>query len=120
VKALADHDFVLVHIEATDSAGHAGSAAQKVAAIEAIDEQIVGPLLKQLRRRNDLRLMVLPDHPTPVAVRTHTAEPVPFAFCGPGVEPLREDPFDEESAERAGILIDPGHELMDYFLHTGL
>jgi 2,3-bisphosphoglycerate-independent phosphoglycerate mutase len=116
VEALRDHDLVFVHIEAPDEAGHQGNIQAKVDAIEAIDKHIVGPLADALAAMGDHRLLVLPDHPTPIDLRTHVAEPVPFAYAGSGVgEPSRRL-YTEANAAETGLLIDPGYRLMGIFL----
>ena len=85
LEALRRHPFVCVHIEAPDEASHNGDREAKAAALEAIDREIIGPLLAEADRAGDLRLLVCPDHPTPLAKRTHTAKPVPYARWGPGI-----------------------------------
>jgi len=115
VEALDRYELVFVHIEAPDEAGHQGDIQAKVDAIEAIDKHVVGPLLDALEAGGEHRLLVLPDHPTPLEVRTHVAEPVPFAYCGTGVgEPSRRL-FTEANAAETGLLVDPGHRLMGIF-----
>ncbi len=119
VGALDQYDFVAVHVEAPDEAGHMGDAAAKIKAIEEIDEHIVGPLLDKLKTFDAWRILVAPDHPTPVVKRTHSAVPPPFCMVGTGVTPDRSERFTEAQAEESGLLIDPGHELMEYFLKSG-
>ncbi|RZB32529.1 MAG: 2,3-bisphosphoglycerate-independent phosphoglycerate mutase [Desulfobacteraceae bacterium Eth-SRB1] len=81
-QCLDDHELVVVHVEAPDEAGHLGSIDEKIRAIENIDEHIAGKLLDELPVYNDYKLLLLPDHPTPVSIRTHTRDPVPFAlYC---------------------------------------
>ena len=117
VAALADHDIVLVHVEATDEAGHNGDAAAKVRALEAIDREIVGPLLEALSKcGQDWRLMVAPDHETPLDTRSHDREPVPFAVMGKDFEGTRTRSMTEDDARRAGLHVAAGHTLMEYFL----
>ena len=82
--ALETADLVIVHIEAPDEAGHLGNAEEKVLAIERIDEHIVGPLLEALRGHKEWKIMIAPDHPTPVDRRTHTSTPPPFCIAGRG------------------------------------
>jgi len=106
---------VFVHIEAPDEAGHQGDIQAKVDAIEAIDRHIVGPLLDALEARGDYRLLVLPDHPTPIELRTHIAEPVPFAYCGTGVGEPSGRLFTEANAAETGVAVDPGYRLMEVF-----
>ena len=118
VEALKDHDLVLVHVEATDEAGHNGDAHEKVRALENIDREVVGPVLAALEGGvGDWRILVSPDHPTPLDTRTHDGDPVPFAMMGKDLEPLRATgPMTEANAAQAGLYIDVGHELMEYFL----
>ena len=112
-------DFVSVHVEAPDEAGHNGDAAAKVQALEQIDEHVVGPVLQKLRSFDAWRVLCLPDHPTPVGVRTHTSQPVPFCMAGTGVAADRATRFTEAAGAESDLHIDPGHELMEYFLKVG-
>lgn len=115
--ALKEYDLVFVHVEAPDEASHDGDTKKKVEAIEAVDRHIIGPVLGCLEGMGEpFRILVLPDHATPIAVRTHTDVPVPFAMFGAGVESPREVTFSEAAAEGSDLKIDPGHELMGYFL----
>jgi 2,3-bisphosphoglycerate-independent phosphoglycerate mutase len=117
VEALADHDLVLVHVEATDEAGHNGDAREKVRALEAVDREVVGPLLDALAAGGpDWRILVAPDHETPLDLRTHEAEPVPFAVMGKDFEGKRARAMPEADARRAGLHVEMGHTLMEYFL----
>ncbi len=117
VRAIDDYDIVCVHVEATDEAGHNADVAGKVRALEQIDEHIVGPVLKRLKSEgDDWRMMVLPDHPTPCTIRTHTSDPVPFAIAGKQIESLVDEPFTEETAAKSDLQIARGCELMEYFL----
>ncbi len=112
LTALDDHDLVIVHVEAPDEAGHSGEVAAKVEAIERIDELMVSQVAG---RHEDLRLLVMPDHPTPLATRTHVAEPVPFLLWGNGFASNGARAFTESEARATGLLVDPGHELMARF-----
>jgi len=116
VQALDDFDLVVVHIEAPDEAGHNGNADEKIQTIMQIDELVVGPVLKKLKTFPDWKILLLPDHPTPVSIRTHTATPPPFCIAGSGVTSLRQLTFCETNAENCDLHIDPGHELMEFFL----
>nr|QNO49774.1 2,3-bisphosphoglycerate-independent phosphoglycerate mutase [Methanosarcinales archaeon ANME-2c ERB4]QNO50126.1 2,3-bisphosphoglycerate-independent phosphoglycerate mutase [Methanosarcinales archaeon ANME-2c ERB4] len=109
VKALEDHDFVYVHVEAPDEAGHAGDVYAKVQAIEDFDEKVVGRVLD---RCSDCVIMVLPDHPTPIPLRTHTADPVPFAICGKGRGADSVSAFDEKSVAEGSYGLRVGAELI--------
>ncbi len=117
VAALDDCDLVCVHVEAPDEAGHNADTKGKVHAIEQIDEHIVGPLLTRLKAEgDDWRILILPDHPTPCTIRTHTAEPVPFAVAGKRIESVIRGKFTETAAAGGDLHIDRGCELMEYFL----
>jgi len=118
IDALNDHDIVVVHVEATDEAGHNGDAREKIRALEAVDREIVGPLLKALQAIDlPWRILVAPDHETPLAVRTHESRPVPFAMMGDGLESGgRERAMTEAAARKTGMHVAVGHELMEYFL----
>jgi len=116
VEALEEYDLVFVHVEAPDEAGHNGNAAQKKAAIERIDEHVVAPVLEALEKYQSWRILVMPDHPTPVRTGAHSAEPVPFAMAGSGVEGILNMSFSEANAAKSGFHIENGFELMEYFL----
>ena len=116
--ALDDYDLVLVHVEAPDEAGHLGSISEKKLAIERVDEHVVGPILKKLQTLDEWKIMVVPDHPTPIRTRTHTSDPPPFCIAGTGVQPVQSKPFSEENAACGDLQIEPGHELLEYFLRA--
>jgi 2,3-bisphosphoglycerate-independent phosphoglycerate mutase len=118
VAALDTYDLVIVHIEAPDEAGHLGDADAKVQAIERIDEFVVGPLLEKLRTFDEWRILVAPDHPTPVGKRVHTDAPPPFCMAGHRVHAVLKRPFCESAAASSDLTIDLGHELMEYFLRA--
>ena len=110
LAALGEYDLVVVHIEAPDEAGHAGSIDDKVAAIQRVD----GEMAAQLRswRGEPLRVLVMPDHPTPIEVRTHTPDPVPFVLWGQGFSANGGGRLTEPEAEKTGLFIDPGYNIM--------
>jgi 2,3-bisphosphoglycerate-independent phosphoglycerate mutase len=118
LKGLNHLDFVFVHVEAPDEASHEGSVKDKIRAIESFDEKVVGVILRHLDAFDDLRVMVVSDHYTPISKKTHTNEPAPFAWAdkkeltstvsGPG--------FSERNAEESGIFFEKGHDLMPAFL----
>ena len=117
VEALNDHDLVMVHVEAPDEAGHQADAKGKVHAIEQIDLHVVGTLLEHLRGgEENWRIMVLPDHPTPVSVRDHTPDAVPFAVAGTAIKSVVKRVFSEAAAGESDFHVDRGYELMEYFL----
>jgi 2,3-bisphosphoglycerate-independent phosphoglycerate mutase len=118
LAALKDHDIVVVHVEASDEAGHNGDGGEKVKALESIDREIVGPVLEFLESQDQpWRLLVSPDHETPIDLRTHDRQPVPFAMMGERLEPARAaGPMTEAEARKTGMHVPVGHELMEYFL----
>lgn len=116
VKALETNDVVLVHIEAPDEAGHEGNVHEKILAIEQVDSKIIGPLLEAKNIFRDLRILVLPDHYTPIVKRTHTPEPVPFVAYGSGIEKGIGLPYSETNARASGLYIEEGHRLIEHFI----
>lgn len=116
VASLKEKDFVFIHVEATDEAGHNRDIRAKIAAIENFDKFIVGTVLDHFKEREDVRMMVLPDHATPISVGTHTADPVPVAIYGAGVEPDTIMVFSETSAKSSRLIFQSGWQLMDYFI----
>lgn len=116
VKALTEDgfDFAYIHVEAPDEMGHQGSVEKKVKAIENIDEFIVGPLVKELKEKGeDFRLLILPDHPTPIRVRTHTADEVPYLLYDSTAEESHTWNYNEAEAGESGIRVAKGHEMID-------
>lgn len=116
IEAIKKYDIVLVHVEATDEAGHAGKADVKKKALEEIDKHIVGPVMAELRKYKSWRILVMPDHPTPVSTQGHTGEAVPFAMMGDGISSEVHLPLDEKNAAKTGILFNNGYQLMKSFL----
>ncbi len=116
LKALKRKDFVYVHLEATDEAGHKGDAEAKVRAVELIDEGVVAPLAEGLRG-TPWRLLVTADHATPLELRTHSGEPVPYLIYDSGLESGEGRPFTEAEARGTGRVLEEGHKLMREFLH---
>lgn len=114
IKALDDHDIVIVHVEAPDEAGHMGNVEAKIQAIEDFDEKVVGTVLHAAKDYpDDVTILVLPDHPTPVALRTHTSTPVPFAiYSTAGGEPDAAEAFDEESVKKGSFGIVAASDLI--------
>jgi 2,3-bisphosphoglycerate-independent phosphoglycerate mutase len=117
VAALADHDLVCVHVEAPDEASHEGKPAEKVKALEQIDRHIVGPLLEALPNHGDWRILVSPDHRTPLSTRAHSHGPVPFAMAGTGIAAAGQASYDEVVAATGPLNLAKGHELMQKFLN---
>jgi 2,3-bisphosphoglycerate-independent phosphoglycerate mutase len=134
LASLGDHDLVFVHVESPDEAGHAGDAAGKVEAIERVDALMLPQLLEANARESaagrkpaadpaagrgavyGLKVLVLPDHPTPLEIRTHVAEPVPFILWGPGFVPNGAVAYTEKEARATGFAVAPGHRLLPLFL----
>jgi 2,3-bisphosphoglycerate-independent phosphoglycerate mutase len=118
LRELETKDFVLIHVEAPDEAGHNGSAPDKVRAIERIDEEMLSPILARAKRDGNLTVLVLPDHPTPVAIRTHSQEPVPFVFypAPPGLSSFPDKRYTEADAKATEQFLDAGTRLIGYLL----
>jgi 2,3-bisphosphoglycerate-independent phosphoglycerate mutase len=113
LKALEDKDLVVVHIEAPDEAAHAGSIDGKIEAIEKIDSEVISRLRSYT---GELRLLAMPDHPTPIETRTHSPEPVPFLFWGKGFGPNGAKNYTEAAAKRTGLFVADGYKIMGKFL----
>ena len=118
LRVLKDgQDFVYIHIEAPDECGHRHEIDNKVKSIELIDQLVLGTLLEGLDEYEDYKIMILPDHPTPLAIRTHTSDPVPYLIYHKKKEiesPAKS--YDELEAAKTGLFIEKGHELMGYFI----
>ncbi len=111
--ALEKDDFVFVHVEAPDEAGHNGELGEKIRAIENFDEKVVGRVAEGLRSMGEYRLLVMPDHPTPIELKTHVDDPVPFAIAGTGIQPDAIDRFDEDSIGSGGTRTVAASELVN-------
>jgi 2,3-bisphosphoglycerate-independent phosphoglycerate mutase len=118
LKALKKHDFVFIHVEAPDEAGHAGNYRDKIKAIEDFDARVVGTVLKGMKSFDAYRILLLPDHATPIEVRTHTDEPVPFVIYDNSRKYKNKDvSFDETiTMQRDGLVFEKGYKLMDFFI----
>jgi len=115
LKALDRLDFVFIHVEATDEAGHNGDLRMKITSIERFDKMIVGPFAEKVKKGADLRLMVLPDHATPVALRKHIADSVCVVMAGPGISHNGFSVLTEAEGYKSPQHF-KGHELMEEFL----
>jgi 2,3-bisphosphoglycerate-independent phosphoglycerate mutase len=117
LEELKTHDFVYIHLEAPDECGHRNEPHNKVKAIEMIDELVLGTILPELQKLDDYKIMVLPDHPTPIKTMTHASDPVPYMIyqkskhSDSGIET-----FTENTAKSTGNFIEVGHELMNEFI----
>lgn len=118
VAAIDEVDLICVHVEATDEASHEGRIDAKIEALEQIDRKIVAPLFAALQARGDYRILVTPDHPTPVRTKTHSHGYVPFAMAGKGIAPDASAAFDEPTAQRSPLLFEEGWRLMGHFLKS--
>ncbi len=106
-------DFVYIHMEAPDECGHQGDVAHKIYSIEQIDEKVVARICKELERENvPFRMLVCPDHPTPIAVRTHVSDPVPYLLYKSDRSQNGPASYDEDSAASTGIFVEQGFDLM--------
>lgn len=105
LEALDDHDLVVIHVESPDEEGHAGDAAGKIAAIEAIDREVIARVRDY---PGPVRVLAMPDHPTPIEIKTHVGEPVPFVLWGEGFSANGARAFDEAQAKGTGLSLDPG------------
>jgi 2,3-bisphosphoglycerate-independent phosphoglycerate mutase len=120
LDALKTMDLAFIHVEAPDEAGHSGQLDLKLKAIADFDSQVVGPLLNGLKDLGDHRVLVLCDHFTPIAVRTHTPEPVPFVLYDsrrPGGTPR---PYTEAAAQASGLLLEQAADLLPRLLEKGV
>lgn len=111
-------DFIYVHLEGADEAGHRHEIDNKVKSIELIDEKIVAPILKAMKEDNeDFAILVMPDHPTPLAIRTHTSDPIPYILYNSTKETEKSDRiYSEAEAKKTGIYIKDGYTLINKLL----
>ncbi|MFZ6006797.1 MAG: cofactor-independent phosphoglycerate mutase [Nitrospirota bacterium] len=119
LNALKHVDFIYIHVESPDEAGHSGNYKDKIKAIEDFDALVVGPVMKGLKERfKEYRVLLMPDHATPIKVRTHTDEPVPFVIYDSRNEKKNKGvAYDESITERKDIVVvNEGYRLMDYFI----
>ncbi|HKL32392.1 MAG TPA: cofactor-independent phosphoglycerate mutase [Tangfeifania sp.] len=117
IEALKNNDFVYLHIEASDEAGHEGDVELKTKTIEYLDSRVVKYILEEIKKLDDeVAVAVLPDHPTPCALKTHTREPVPFLIYKPGIEPDEVTAYDEFSTKNGFYGLIEGDEFIKRFL----
>ena len=120
LEALRTDDFVYLHIEASDEAGHEGDVPLKIMTIENLDKRVVGPIYQAIKDWNEpVAIAVLPDHPTPCELRTHTAEPVPFLIWYPGITPDEVQTFDEVAALQGSYGLMKEDEFINAFMAAG-
>ena len=119
LKTLLDgQDLVYIHVEAPDECGHHGDLEGKIQAIERIDQDIVGPLLKGLEETGeDYSILVMPDHPTPISIKTHISDPIPYLlYCSTDVTDSGIDTYTEQTGKSTGVYVEPGYLLMQQLL----
>ncbi len=116
IEALERYDVVTVHIEATDEASHEGRHTEKIRALEAIDEHIVGPVYRRLQEIGEYRILVLPDHPTPCSTKKHSHGMVPMAVCGRDIPSHGQSTYSETTASQSPVAFPNGWEMMDTFI----
>lgn len=115
LKSLEKKDFVFVHVEATDEAGHNGDIREKITAIERFDQLIVGTILNAFKKKRNFRILVLPDHATPVSLKTHVSDVVCFGMFGQGITARAFPKYSEKEAAKSDLYFGKGHELLEYF-----
>jgi len=116
IRSLEKEDFVYIHVEAPDEAGHNGDIRAKITAIENFDHLVVGTILNEFKERDDFRVIVLPDHATPVSVRTHTSDEIPFSIYGKGIDADQITVYSERAALASKLIFKSGSDLMEYFI----
>ena len=116
LKSLKDHDLVFIHVEAPDEAGHAGDVEEKIKAIERIDKRILGKLMDEMPEYDEYAISILPDHPTPIPIKTHVKDPVPFAMYSSKGGSDSVEKYDEFSAKEGSQGLNEGYHFMEKFL----
>lgn len=116
LKSLKDHDLVFIHVEASDEAGHAGDVEEKIKAIERIDKRILGKLMDEMPEYDEYAISILPDHPTPIPIKTHVKDPVPFAMYSSKGGSDSVEKYDEFSAKEGSQGLNEGYHFMGRFL----
>jgi 2,3-bisphosphoglycerate-independent phosphoglycerate mutase len=126
LEALKTASFIFLHVESPDESGHEGSIEHKLSAIEDFDSKIVGPVMDGIATYRDYTVLVMPDHPTPISIRTHTGDPVPFCmysskgWSGTAYQGMSAPSFSEKSAAATGLFIGEGHRLIELMLYKKL
>lgn len=109
-------DLVYIHVEAPDECGHRHEIENKIKSIEIIDKEILGTMLPELNKYDDFKIMILPDHPTPLSLKTHTNDAVPFMIYTKSVKADGKSVFTEKTAAETGLYIEKGPSIMKYFI----
>ncbi|MFH1288679.1 MAG: cofactor-independent phosphoglycerate mutase [bacterium] len=110
---LKKDNFVFVHVESPDEAGHMGDSGLKIKAIEDFDQKVVGTILNKIGDFEKVRILLLPDHYTPISLKTHSSEPVPFVIYGQGIEPDKFESFNERNAKESDFVVKEGWKLIE-------
>lgn len=118
LKSLEKNDFVFLHVEAPDEAGHNGDLQEKLLAIERFDQMVVGGILTAFKQRKNYRILVLPDHATPISLKTHTADAVCFGLFGSDITGRGFLKYSEKEAEKSDLYFENGHQLLEYFIKS--
>lgn len=116
LTALKEKDFVFLHVEAPDEAGHNGDLREKITAIERFDQLVLGTILKAFKHKKNYRILLLPDHATPISLKTHTSDDVCFALFGQGIVARGFLNYSEKEAQKSDFYFSQGDKLMDYFI----
>ncbi|MEK6224230.1 MAG: alkaline phosphatase family protein, partial [Thermodesulfobacteriales bacterium] len=118
LNSLEEVDLTMIHIESTDETGHMGDAKLKIQAIEDFDGRVVGRVLEGIKRFGDYKILVMSDHPTPIDIRTHINEPVPFAIYSSADESVKNDSFvyTEKSASTSDVYVNEGYKLVSMLI----
>jgi 2,3-bisphosphoglycerate-independent phosphoglycerate mutase len=116
LKSLEEKDFVFVHVEAPDEAGHNGDLREKIMAIERFDSLVLGKIMKEFKKKKNFRILVLPDHATPVALKTHVSDPVCFGIFGKDIVGRGFLNYSEKESAKSDLYFENGFQLMDYFI----
>lgn len=118
LNSLEEVDLTMIHIESTDETGHMGDAKLKIQAIEDFDGRVVGRVLDGIKRFGDYKILVMSDHPTPIDIRTHINEPVPFAIYSSSDESVKNDSFvyTEKSASESDVFVNEGYKLVSMLI----
>ncbi|MEW6087583.1 MAG: cofactor-independent phosphoglycerate mutase [bacterium] len=119
IKVLRRNNFVFVHVESPDEAGHMGDLNLKMKAIEDFDQKLVGTILNKIGGLGKVRILLLPDHYTPISLKTHSSEPVPFVIYGHGIEPDEFEVFSEREAKKSDFIVKDGWKLIEILVGAG-
>ena len=123
LKGLETSNYIFLHVESPDESGHEGNLNHKLQAIEDFDKRIVGPVIDGLKNYNDYRVLIMPDHPTPISIRTHSSDPVPFIICGSddfNYDMNNTHGYSEKDGKETGLYLDEGHRLLELMINGTL